>query len=214
MVVAAAAFPDRRRAAFEAAALAGSLGGLAAEHDGHLVVLLPGCAPDEAAALVARRLTAALDVAVTAGAQGPASGVAGVVAAHAAALRCLRVLTALGREGQAAAADDLGAYTLLLGQVGAGDVEAFVAHALGPVLSYDARRGSRLVETLEAYFGARGNLTQAAEALHVHVNTLYQRCERIRHLLGDGWQEPDAALQLHLALQLHRLQRHGGGIHH
>ncbi len=214
VVVAAAAFPDRRRAAFEAAALAGALGGLAAEHDGHLVVLLPGHAPDEAAALVARRLTAALDVAVTAGAQGPASGVSGVVAAHGDALRCLRVLTALGREGQAAAADDLGAYTLLLGQVGAGDVDAFVAHALGPVLSYDARRGSRLVETLEAYFGARGNLTQAAEVLHVHVNTLYQRCERIRRLLGDGWQEPDAALQLHLALRLHRLQQHGGGIHH
>jgi len=212
VVVAAGAFPDRRRATFEAAALAGGLDGLAAEHDGHLVVLLPGRSAADAARLVARRLSTALDVAVTAGAQGPATGVRGVVTAHADAVRCLRVLTALGREGQAAAAEELGAYTLLLGGVGAGDVEAFVHHALGPVLRYDERRGSRLVQTLEAYFAARGNLTSAAEALHVHVNTLYQRLDRIRRLLGDGWQDPDAALQLHLALRLHRLRDPGGQI--
>lgn len=206
VVVAEAAFPDRRRAAFECSALAAAADGLAAEYDGHLVVLLPGREPSDAAAFVARQLTVALDVRVTAGAQGPAVGVSGIVSAHRDARRCLRVLAALGREGQAAAADELGAYVLLLGEVGSGDVEAFVDRALGPILGYDARRGSELVGTLEAYFAARGNLTQAAAALHVHVNTLYQRLDRIGRLLGDGWQEADAELQLHLALRLHRLR--------
>lgn len=206
VVVAAAAEADRRRAASEAIALARADNGFAAEHDGHLVVLLPGREPGAAAALVARRLTVALDVRVTAGAQGPVTGAAGIVDAHRDALRCLRVLTALGRIGEAAAADDLGAYTLLLGQLGSDDLGAFVDRALGPVLRYDERRGSQLVGTLEAYFAARGNLTQAAAALHVHVNTLYQRLDRIGRLLGDGWQEAEEALQLHLALRLHRLR--------
>ena len=37
----------------------------------------------------------------------------------------------------------------------------------------------------------------------MHVNTLYQRLERITQLLGDGWRSGDGALQVHLALRLH-----------
>ena len=57
-----------------------------------------------------------------------------------------------------------------------------------------------------AVVDAGGNLARAAEALHVHVNTLYQRGERIARLLSPRWREPDEALQLHLALQVRRLQ--------
>ena len=46
---------------------------------------------------------------------------------------------------------------------------------------------------------------RAAAALHVHVNTVAQRLERIGTLLGAGWQEPDRALEIQLALRLHRL---------
>jgi DNA-binding PucR family transcriptional regulator len=74
------------------------------------------------------------------------------------------------------------------------------------VLDYDQRRGTALVATLEAYFGCGGSLSRAAEVLHVHVNTVTQRLERVTNLLGPDWQKPERALEVQLALRLHRLR--------
>lgn len=68
------------------------------------------------------------------------------------------------------------------------------------VIDYDGRRGTALLRTLEAYFAGGGSLARAAEVLHVHVNTVTQRLDRIAQLLGADWQVPE------LALRLHRLQ--------
>jgi sugar diacid utilization regulator len=46
----------------------------------------------------------------------------------------------------------------------------------------------------------------ARDVLHVHVNTVTQRLDRIAKLLGPGWNFPDRALELQLALRLHRLR--------
>jgi DNA-binding PucR family transcriptional regulator len=62
------------------------------------------------------------------------------------------------------------------------------------------------VQTLEIYFGSGGSLSRTAERLHIHVNTVTQRLDRIGQLLGENWQEPDRALELPLALRLHRLR--------
>ena len=51
------------------------------------------------------------------------------------------------------------------------------------------------MDTLRAYFAAGGNLSRAKDALHVHVNTVSQRLERISQLIGDDWQEPSRALR-------------------
>ncbi|MBC8994374.1 helix-turn-helix domain-containing protein, partial [Micromonospora chalcea] len=104
---------------------------------------------------------------------------------------------------------ELGFVGLLLGAVGdAGDrdVAGFLTATVGPVVDYDARRGTALVKTLEAYFGVGGSLARAAEQLHVHVNTVTQRLERVGQLLGADWQRPDRALEVQLALRLHRLR--------
>jgi DNA-binding PucR family transcriptional regulator len=77
---------------------------------------------------------------------------------------------------------------------------------LGPVAAHDARRGTDLLATLDAYFAAGGSPSRAAGALHVHVNTVAQRLERIGSLLGVDWQTPDRALELQLALRLRKLR--------
>jgi DNA-binding PucR family transcriptional regulator len=46
--------------------------------------------------------------------------------------------------------------------------------------------------------------------LHVHVNTVAQRLERVASLLGEDWLEPDRALEIQLALRLRSL-RNGSG---
>jgi DNA-binding PucR family transcriptional regulator len=76
-------------------------------------------------------------------------------------------------------------------------------------VDYDAERGTALIETLAAYFAAGGSLTRAKDALHVHVNTVAQRLERISQLIGADWNEPERALELQLALRVHGLLRHG-----
>ena len=85
------------------------------------------------------------------------------------------------------------------------DLGAFVRATLGPVLDYDERRGTDLAHTLRTYFDCGANLTRAKELLHVHVNTVVQRLERIASLLGDDWQSPDRALEIQLALRLDSL---------
>jgi DNA-binding PucR family transcriptional regulator len=39
----------------------------------------------------------------------------------------------------------------------------------------------------------------------VHVNTVTQRLERVGRLIGKDWSTPDRALEVQLALRLHRL---------
>ncbi|URN10659.1 helix-turn-helix domain-containing protein [Actinomadura madurae] len=129
----------------------------------------------------------------------------GVASAHREAQRCADALLALGRRGDGAGASELGFVGLLVGDDR--DVAGFLHGALGAVLEYDERRGTSLVQTLEAYFGTGGSLSRTAERLHIHVNTVSQRLERIARLLGDDWQTPERALELQLALRLHRLSR-------
>ena len=50
---------------------------------------------------------------------------------------------------------------------------------LGPVLGYDAQRGTRLVETLDAWFAGGGRLKETGAALHIHPNTVSQRLDRV-----------------------------------
>ncbi|MBB3052093.1 GAF domain-containing protein/sugar diacid utilization regulator [Prauserella isguenensis] len=178
-------------------------GVLAGVHADRVVVLTRSEGPGDAARTVAGELTRRLGGPVTVGSAGPAHGPAQIAEAHAEAARCLRALLVLGRQGTGADAADLGFVGLLLGD--RANVPDFVRSTLGPVLDYDAERGTDLVNTLSAYFACNGSLTRAKDRLHVHVNTVSQRLERLSSLLGDDWQQPERALELQLALRLHRL---------
>jgi hypothetical protein len=195
---------QRERAAQWSAAQAAACGGLAAQRDDNVTLLVGGEHPGDAARRMARDLGAYLGVAVTGGAAGPLAGPHQVPAAYAEAQRCASALLALGRTGDGVSAAELGFVGLLLGAER--DVGAFVTDALGELLEYDRRRGTALLQTLESYFDAGGSAARAAEALHVHVNTVTQRIARIGQLLGAGWQRPERSLELQLALRLHRLQ--------
>jgi len=128
---------------------------------------------------------------------------ADVAGAYTEARRCLDALRLLGRSGDGAAADDFGFLGLLL--AGDRDVTGFVDRTIGPVVTYDERRGTELLRTLDAYFACGMSPARTKDELHVHVNTVAQRLERVARLLGDDWQTPSRALEIQLALRLHRL---------
>jgi hypothetical protein len=193
----------RPRALAAATHLAATRGGLAGAHGGCVVLCLPELEPGPAAALARRELTAAGAGPVTVGGAGPARGPGAVADAHAEAARCAATLVALGRAGGSASADELGFFGLLVGD--GQDVRGFVTATLGPVLEYDARRKTDLAGTLQAFFDAGSSPARVAEALSVHVNTVTQRLERVGRLLGTEWSTPARALEVQLALRLHRL---------
>ncbi|MEV5892672.1 helix-turn-helix domain-containing protein [Nonomuraea fuscirosea] len=226
---------QRERAAFWGSSQAAMRHGLAAGRGDEVVLLLPGDHAGAVAQRAAAELSASLQSTATAGAApavGPAdapqsrdaagdsrardavgdsrardatgdSRVRDVAAAYQEARRCAEALIALGRAGDGASAAELGFVGLLVGD--GHDVRGFVDRVVGPVIDYDARRGTALAGTLAAYFGAGGSPSRAAEALHIHVNTVTQRLDRVGRLLGEGWLEPERALEIQLALRLHRL---------
>ena len=199
----------RHRVATWAAAQAAEHRGLAADRDGVTVLLVPGDDPGAVARRVGRDVKSALGAGiaagVTVGAGGPALAPAEVAPAYRTAQRCADALVSLGLDGTAAAPTDLGFVGLLMGG-GTADIDGFIAATIGPVLDYDRRRGTVLRQTLESYFSAGASPARAAELLHVHVNTVTQRLERLATLLGENWQRPERSLELQLALRLHRLR--------
>ncbi|RMB83181.1 diguanylate phosphodiesterase [Streptomyces shenzhenensis] len=200
----------RRRLGAAASHLAATRHGLAAARDGGTVLLLPlgpGDTATDVARRAARHLGTAVHEPVTVGASAPVADLLArpeaVAAAYAEGRRCLDALHLLGRCGDGAAAEDFGFLGLLLG--GERDVTGFVERTIGPVAAYDERRGTQLLRTLDAYFACGMSPARTKDDLHVHVNTVAQRLDRVARLLGADWQEPARALEIQLALRLHRL---------
>ncbi|MGW3954182.1 helix-turn-helix domain-containing protein [Streptomyces sp. NPDC004752] len=200
----------RRRLGAAAAHLAATRQGLAAARDGGTVLLLPlgpGDTATDVARRTARHLGTAVHEPVTVGASAPVTGLLArpeaVAAAYAEGRRCLDTLRLLGRCADGGAAEDFGFLGLLL--AGERDVTGFVERTIGPVAEYDERRGTQLLRTLDAYFACGMSPARTKDELHVHVNTVAQRLDRVSQLLGDDWHDPARALEIQLALRLHRL---------
>ncbi|MFB7410713.1 helix-turn-helix domain-containing protein [Streptomyces sp. NPDC056202] len=193
---------EQGRAVVWASSYAYRLSGLKTVQGGCIVLLLPGIDASAAARAVADELSPLLGHPVSVAAAGPGQSPDGVARMHQEAGRCLDAMSALGGTGSAASVQDLGFLGLLLSDDN--DVDGFVEAAIGPVLDYDAERFTDLTHTLEAYFASGGSPTNAAEALHVHPNTVSRRLERIGELLGPEWQKPGQVLEVQLALRLQR----------
>ncbi|OEU96929.1 helix-turn-helix domain-containing protein [Streptomyces oceani] len=197
---------------------------LAGLHHDHVVLLVPATEPGACAQSLALELSQAMGAPVTVGGAGTAAGapagdrtasigtgkappdsVGALPTTHDEAQRCLAALLALGHAGRGAALPDLGFLGVLLGDHA--DLAGYVHSTLGPVLDYDERRGTELIATLDAYFVNGASLTRTKETLHIHVNTVVQRLERIGRLLGKDWNSPARSLEIQLALRLHHLAR-------
>ncbi len=177
--------------------------GLAGEHLGRATMIVPSTDDDQTVAEVHRRLRRALG--------GPVAVVGERAVGHdwsrafSLAGRCGAVMRALGHTDLGATTGRYALYAMIFDADRVRELDRFLAASVGPLVDYDERRGTDLVGTLSAYYGHRANVAATARALHVHVNTLLKRLDRVSEVLGVDWRTEND-LELQLGLQLYRLR--------
>jgi purine catabolism regulator len=98
---------------------------------------------------------------------------------------------------------DLSVYRLLLQLEHSPELISFQEEILGPLLAHES--SDELISTLEAYFQHNNNVSQTAEALYIHRNTLVYRLERIAAIANLDLDEPETRLAVQLALRIYRM---------
>jgi PucR C-terminal helix-turn-helix domain len=134
---------------------------------------------------------------------GPTVGVGELGASWSLAKATLRALEADGlggaERGALLRADDLLPDLLLF--EGRALVDRLAARRLAPLADLTPKARARMHETALAYVRERGNAAAMARALDLHPQTVRYRLTRLRELLGDSLDDPDARFELELALR-------------
>ncbi|MBJ7337741.1 MAG: GAF domain-containing protein [Mycolicibacterium sp.] len=184
---------------------------LSAMHRGNIVTMWPIAqdqpgraisSGDAAAELVQRAMgsvTRTVDATVAVSAE-PVQSASSYAEAYRTAKGALDIALRAGRTNTVVQLADLGVIGLLLQLEDSSQLAAFARRTLGPLLDYDESHATDLVTTLRTYFACRNDRSRAAEALHIHPNTVTQRLRRVEQLCGVELAEPSTTLQFSAAL--------------
>jgi len=85
--------------------------------------------------------------------------------------------------------------------------DRLAARRLGPLEGLTPKARRRMEETALAYVREAGNAAAMARALDLHPQTVRYRLGRLRDLLGEQLEDPDARLELELALRAAQSRR-------
>jgi sugar diacid utilization regulator len=203
-------------AAAERAARAGAPGSLAAivedpPASGHVVVLLP-TAEDAALRRVASGIARELETSVhgfmfAVGHSRVAHDPVDLYRAGNEALLAANVATAGGEGPAVLAFEDTGAYRLLLPAMSEdpAELQRFYEETVAPLVAYDEQYETDLVQTLETFLDADGNVAGTAARLFTHRHTVRYRLERVRDLSGLDVASTDGREKLGLGLKAMRV---------
>jgi purine catabolism regulator len=154
-------------------------------------------------------LAGPVGIAVSVGIGRHHPGVAGLRLAYREAEQASQIGLAFFGPGQVTAYADLGVYRLLYAFRGSSELVQFCDETLAPLTDYDAKNGTALIETLEAYFRSDASLRDAADTLYLHRNSLAYRLRRISEITGLNLDNLEDRFRLQLALKGFRLVRGG-----
>jgi DNA-binding PucR family transcriptional regulator len=103
--------------------------------------------------------------------------------------------------------EDTGAYRLLLPAMSedAAELQRFYGETLAPLVAYDEQYETDLVQTLETFLDADGNVAGTAQRLFTHRHTVRYRLERVRDLTGLDVSSTDGREKLGLGLKAMRV---------
>ncbi len=103
--------------------------------------------------------------------------------------------------------DETGAYRLLLPAMSEdpAELQRFYAETVEPLVAYDDQYETDLVQTVEAFLDADGNVAGTAQRLFTHRHTIRYRLERVRDLSGLDVGSTDGREKLSLGLKAMRV---------
>ena len=103
--------------------------------------------------------------------------------------------------------EQTGAYRLLLGTMSENpsELQRFYAETVEPLVAYDEQYETDLLQTLETFLEADGNVAGTAQRLFTHRHTIYYRLERVRELTGLDVSSSDGREKLSLGLKAMRV---------
>lgn len=125
-------------------------------------------------------------------------GVSGIAASYRQALRAHEAARTLGLLGRAVPYEEMLPVLLLMKDRALAD--DILRTTVAPLMRYDEKRETRLVETLEVLLQEQGNALAAAKALFVHRHTLIARIKRIEQLTGRSVRNGSDVLLFELGL--------------
>ncbi|WP_327350907.1 helix-turn-helix domain-containing protein [Streptomyces sp. NBC_01304] len=102
--------------------------------------------------------------------------------------------------GRVRAIEELASLDSLLAGIPADVRRIFSARTLGPLADGDSASHRTLLETLEVFLAHNCSWARTAKALHLHVNTVHYRIERVQALTGRDLTLLDHKLDLRAAL--------------
>lgn len=123
------------------------------------------------------------------------------------ARRALDAVRGLRRRNQTVTLEELGLYGLLFRRDDPDELARYAERVLGPLIAYDARRGTHLLTTLDAYLANGGAFRETARQLGIHLNTLRGRLERICELCNADLKDARTRLDFQIALEIARVSR-------
>jgi GAF domain-containing protein/sugar diacid utilization regulator len=122
------------------------------------------------------------------------------------AAEALQMGQSLNQDGGVTHFNDLGVYRYLYKIARMDDLRDMYQDQVARIASYDRRKGTDLLDTLETYLECAGNLTKTSNRLFVHRNTLIQRLERLQSLCEIDLQERSNWLTLQVAIKVYKLR--------
>jgi sugar diacid utilization regulator len=123
------------------------------------------------------------------------------------ALLAANVAEGSSPEGALLAFEQTGAYRLLLSAMSENpsELQRFYAETVEPLVAYDEQYETELLQTLETFLEADGNVAGTAQRLFTHRHTIYYRLERVRELTGLDVSSSDGREKLSLGLKAMRV---------
>lgn len=97
--------------------------------------------------------------------------------------------------------EEVTSHVLLLAAVPDDVRRAYAQRVLGAVVDHDERSGADLLGTLRTFLACSGSWTRTAEGLHLHVNTVRYRIERVQELTGRDLGSFADRVDIYLALE-------------
>lgn len=100
---------------------------------------------------------------------------------------------------------DIAAYHLIDAFEDETQLETFYQVTLGALDQFDQTNNAELILTLEAYFDANMNISQAAKHLYIHRNTFIYRLDKIQAILNQDLKSTEIIFNIQLALRIRKL---------